>query len=543
MFFCNKVTEYAKNFLGMIFYRKPRVPTGKYPPRPIPPANKGKKMKYYLNDPAHPNLIAEVVDSIPFGLQINVSNLQDGNYEFTSPQGLANNTYAVLCHGINMFNSMFGLKKWAIVDILKVNPMAGYEANAYYDRRNLKFFYFTKDGKKIFTALSADVVSHELGHALLDAIRPDLFSAAAMEAWAFHESFGDINSILCALHHNQLVDYLLQQTDGDLRKSNIVSRVAEEFGVALGRAFSLREAVNNYKYVNPSALPAESNDDNVICREPHSFSKIMTGIFYDVLCSIYEKLGRNKEALIEARDYCKQTFYKACVIAPCTSNFYYSFCMAWLQEDLKLGSKHKDILEKIFAERNINSVKMMLNSEEIPENKEKTETIMDFNTIVEKFHAVATCEELFSDEATAMSFDHELAGMKIVLAVDDMYIKDSFSMQSISEPLSEAKKAAKLLLEYIFNQKLFGKDEVSMWYKDENNTLQRRMFQCDCYMPNYLFPGNPEYNKPYKPKNNTGCCTYGSCTNNTPKPSITVEKNCNIRYSNSCRSTVYRGKC
>jgi hypothetical protein len=43
------------------------------------------------------------------------------------------------------------------------------------------------------------VVCHELGHAILDALKPQLFNVASTEAGAFHEAFGDISAILCAL--------------------------------------------------------------------------------------------------------------------------------------------------------------------------------------------------------------------------------------------------------------------------------------------------------------------------------------------------------
>jgi hypothetical protein len=42
-------------------------------------------------------------------------------------------------------------------------------------------------------------VCHELGHALLDSFKPQLFDAASIEVAAFHESFGDMSAILSAL--------------------------------------------------------------------------------------------------------------------------------------------------------------------------------------------------------------------------------------------------------------------------------------------------------------------------------------------------------
>ena len=51
----------------------------------------------------------------------------------------------------------------------------------------------------VFSGESPDVVAHELGHAVLDSLKPALFELASIEAAAFHESFGDMSAILTAL--------------------------------------------------------------------------------------------------------------------------------------------------------------------------------------------------------------------------------------------------------------------------------------------------------------------------------------------------------
>lgn len=551
MEFFKKLAVCAENIFSMIFYKKPNKP---FPPRPKPspkPNPDGRKtIKYYLNDPAYPNLISEISLPQPNGLQLVVPNLQVGNFEFTSPQGLANNAYALLCHGINLFNEKFHLSRWATVQKLNVNTMAGMDANAYYDRSSLKFFFFNnKNGQTVYTALSSDIVSHELGHALLDAIRPDLFSTAAMEVWAFHESFGDINAIICALYHEELVNYVLNETNGDLRKSNIVSQVAEQFGVSLGRSNCLREAANNLKYVNPASLPTKSNDPNALVREPHNFSRIMTGTFYEVLCSIYEKNGRNRDALVRTRDYLCNSFYKACSMAPATANFFEAFGQAWIKQDEQLGGLYKDIISSVFSSRSIFQVRMMEAEDPQASDKKVVETVRNDNMKLELCCLSVPVKELLGDAILGMTEDNSYADMKVQLAVDNLKIKmvgdegDDITWMNCCDGVAQAKTAAKNLVQYILDNKLIGNTDDDIWYKDEDNNLKRRLFQCDCFRPNYLFPGNPEYNKPYKPENNTGCCTYGSCANNKPKPTVVTKTSCNIRYGSSCRSISYNGKC
>lgn len=554
MEFFKKLADCAENIFGMIFYKKPNRPL---PPRPRPTPNPVPKptpeqkntIKYYLNDPAFPNLVSEISMPKPAGLQLDVINLKAGNFEFTSPQGLANNAYALLCHGINMFNSKFHLSRWSTVQKLQVNTMAGMDANAYYDRQSLRFFFFNgKNNQTVYTALSSDIVSHELGHALLDAIRPDLFSTAALEVWAFHEAFGDINSILCALYHEEIINYVLNQTNGDLRKSNIVSAVAEQFGVNLGKSICLREAANNLKYVNPASLPTKSNDPEALVRQPHNFSRVMTGTFYEVLCTIYERNGRNKDALIMTREYLRDSFYRACTMAPSTSNFFEAFGQAWIKQDELLGGKYKDIISNVFSSRGIFQVKMMHVEESDKTDKKVIETVRADNMKLEICSLSVPLKELFADDMAGMTEENPYADMKVELAVDNLKIKmvgnedDEVVWTNCCDSITHAKNAAKQLVEYILDNKLIGDTDSDVWFKDNNNTLKRRLFQCDCFRPNYLFPGNPEYNKPYKPQNNSGCCTYGSCANNKPAPEPPVNPSCNMKYGGSC-GISYRSNC
>ena len=539
MNFFKNIVKNVYNYFYETFYKNSRLI-----PAEIKTKNKRRiTMRFYLNDPFYPDLIGSVVDPKPNGLMITAPNLSNIEESMTSISGLSGNVYAVMCHGINVFNKYFGLKKWALTNMMQINPSAGVQANAYYDRTFFKFFYFDKNNHTIYTALSADIVLHELGHGLLDAIRPDFFSAASMEVWAFHESFGDVNSILCSLHFEPILNKLLIDTNYDLRKSNLVSSVAEEFGKNLGMVCGLRQAFNDYKYVPPATLPARSNNQDAIVNEPHSFSKIMTGTFYEILCELFEKLGKDKNALIKARDYLEETFYKACLIAPCSSNFYQSFCEAWMLEDAKQKVSHKDILVKVFTKRDMFRINKLAKDNDDNSTKEKVHIIDNGKSKLEKYKLNISFKELFSDSVYPMGIEN-IGDLKVQLAVDEMHIQDNFmSWQTISTSVEEAKSAAKDLISYIFSNNIFGNDEKSVWTKSDDNLLVRTKFECDCYKNNCTIEGSPEYGKCWKPENNSGCCSYGSCAGNKKESSSTVEKNCNLRYHSKCTGISYNSVC
>ena len=167
------------------------------------------------------------------------------------------------------------------------------ELNAYYDRGGLKFFHDTVAGTTVYSGESPDVVCHELGHAVLDALRPQLWDVAATEPAAFHESFGDISALLSALELPSLRQAMLDETAGKPWRSSRVSRLAEQLGWALrsikpGSAEDngLRDAANEWFWRDPSMLPT-TGPASQLSTEPHFFSRVFTGAFLKALAGMY----------------------------------------------------------------------------------------------------------------------------------------------------------------------------------------------------------------------------------------------------------------
>lgn len=502
---------------------------------------------YMLNDPAYPEIQKTIPVPETNRLEIFVRFFSGKGAGLDRPEGKAANVYALLCFGINYFNNKLNLNKWASVKKLNVDPLAGIQANAFYDRQNLKFFQFkNKQGHDVFTCLSSDIVSHELGHALLDAIRPEFFNAASAEVWAFHESFGDIVSILCSLQHDEILAKLWDQTKGDLRVSNIVSEVAEQFGTSLGMIGGLRNANNNFKYIPPEKLPRNSPHDQ-LSSECHNFSRVMTGAFYDLLIGLTNHNGKNIDALKKSRDFLFDTFLDACRTAPHASNFYHTFCLTWLSIAEKNSKEFGAIMKNLLGERNMLPQPTAQNHVE-KEYKIQKHTEFGFainNIKIDKFTGSCAVAQLFEGEVVAQSeVMQEIMSLNVSLPVDEMFFAlGNGPSTNMCANENEAAECAKYFVQSLVANNLYGKDDTHPWYKDDQNNLVRKHFACDCFTPNYLIPGSPEYGKPYKPKNNSGCCTYGSCANDEEKPIKKIENTCNLRYSSSCGSINYRGNC
>ena len=180
---------------------------------------------------------------------------------------------------------------WCFGPQLLVVPRAGVWENAFYDRysRSLQFFFFDTDkGHTVRTALSRDIVAHETGHAVLDAVAPALYDAVTPQTLALHESIGDLAAICMTLDSPTMRNWILRTRNGDLTGDSPASKIADEFGEAFKEHHPLRDA-NNKMTVK------KAGDD------PHDLSEVLTGAVWKAMVRFH------RAALDEARANKKKT--------------------------------------------------------------------------------------------------------------------------------------------------------------------------------------------------------------------------------------------
>ncbi len=253
----------------------------------------------------------------------------------------------------------------------------GVDLNAYYARNDfpaedikqgLSFFHDTvrdvATGRNVtvFSGESPDVVAHELGHAVLDTLKPVLFEIASIEAAAFHESFGDMSAILTALQLPTVRQAVIEETDGNLRRNSSVSRVAEQLGFAIRQRSpaavdrdSLRNAANAFLYVDPLTLPS-SGPASQLTRAPHNLSRVFTGAFLEalggmVLTQAAEPGGDDIE---QATADMGRLLARAVADAAVSSKFFRSVAEQLVLADSALfGGKYAEALTSAFVRRNL----------------------------------------------------------------------------------------------------------------------------------------------------------------------------------------------
>lgn len=151
------------------------------------------------------------------------------------------------------------------------------------------------------TARNPDAAAHEAGHAAVSALKPGWGSGVVL---LLHEALADTTAVLTALQDPAVLDRVLRETGGDLRQANEASRLYEEIGSAIHRYAdddpsndgdrSLRSVIG---LVLPEECKLEPDDVEMPTvfitfgpvGDPHCAAQIVSGLLYEVLCSVYEE--------------------------------------------------------------------------------------------------------------------------------------------------------------------------------------------------------------------------------------------------------------
>lgn len=187
-------------------------------------------------------------------------------------------------------------------------------------------------GRLVQLARDRFVASHEAGHAALATLMPGLQTPAGR---ALHEAYGDSVAILTAFDSDALTRAALDETNGDLTRSNAVSRIAEEFArtIAAGTRDpkddadnALRDAavglrVSDIPGLDPAAVTSAANvPADSHANEPHYVSRIISGALYTHFAEQASAAARSgphpEQAVREVRDHVADALHAALLFTP-----------------------------------------------------------------------------------------------------------------------------------------------------------------------------------------------------------------------------------
>jgi hypothetical protein len=491
----------------------------------------------YLNDPTTPDLMATVPFPKETRLPLRSVGAVGGGWPLGTIQQQSAATLVCVNNALTYMASKSPkeIKGWAAINTLSIMCRAGKDINAYYDRGALKFFFFPDPAmhKMIFACDARTVTAHEFGHAFLDILRPDFWNTQALEIWALHEAFGDMTALLDGLQMDALVDRALHETGGDLMKSNVLTKLAAEMGrglhdLAHGQMGELNDCLRDliivYRYTEPEKLPMDGMD-NQLLQEPHSFSRVLSGAFYEMIVRIYEKNKQGgmdpKAALKSAGDTAAHYLLNAVVGIPVTVRAYNALCQKMLLIDKAEGGKYYDVMHQTFANRTLLMQNvMMLDNVTLGDVtkglKEPFEVQVHGGSKIVR--TLATKEVVLADHlggptnsVQAQAYN-PLLKLKIEVPVQATYYFDHQDklVDVVNPHEAEIIDAAYNCLEFLHKKGLVGSHNTAL-FEEKYGKLVRKQIVC-CGRPNYCDPNAPEFGKPWKPRNNSGCSVcHGDC--------------------------------
>lgn len=196
--------------------------------------------------------------------------------------------YGVAMSVIERFERFLGRRfEWRGSRPLRLVPHAFEGRNAYFDpkRRAILFGYFIADDdpganlprQVVFTCLSADIIAHEVTHALVHRLREHFTEATNPDVFAWHEAFADLVALFHHFAFTDIVASAVANSQSELRAADALLDLAKEFGATTARGRALRSAIDSER--TPEALAAAS--------EPHERGAFFVTAVFEAFLDVY----------------------------------------------------------------------------------------------------------------------------------------------------------------------------------------------------------------------------------------------------------------
>ncbi|MBA3618030.1 MAG: hypothetical protein H0W56_00230 [Acidothermales bacterium] len=167
----------------------------------------------------------------------------------------AQNVFAVASYTLALFEQHLGRPvPWrSTYPQLFLVPQARLEANAFYSREHNAVLFgwlpSVGDQPPLYTALSYDVIAHEVSHAILDGLRPRYTEPGLPDQLAFHEALADLVAMLSVFTLRGVAQHLLDPDrtgrvsfSSDAEALRIVDPEQRRSALLEGRAQMLKES-------------------------------------------------------------------------------------------------------------------------------------------------------------------------------------------------------------------------------------------------------------------------------------------------------------
>jgi hypothetical protein len=241
---------------------------------------------------------------------------------------------------------------WGINGRLEINTHWYIDLNAVYSPADRALYFgvvpyryaWEQQIRMFEMATSWEAVAHESGHALQDALKPNIdHDDTGYQSWT--ESFADQTAMWSALQDPGRARALLQEANGNLYRSNSLTRFGEFFASLVSEGNAERDAFNHRTVSTTSD-------------ERHERSEVLTGaaykIFYQIFGDLTQQGMSDFDALQKAGDIMGIFLTRATDHTPEDTVTLEDVGKAYLKVDKEyFGGKYRDILADEFRFREI----------------------------------------------------------------------------------------------------------------------------------------------------------------------------------------------
>ena len=174
---------------------------------------------------------------------------------------------------------------------LRMYPLGTREANAWYDadRGELRFGYIDAGTAGwVFTALSHDIVAHEIAHALLDSQRPRFMEPTSHDVPGFHEGFADLVALFQHFQYPQALRDALQTS-----RSVVVRRddgeTASDWLCCIARQFGQSDGLDALRRADrrPDLKAGAGTYRHDL--EEHAMGEVLLSAVFDAFDTVYRR--------------------------------------------------------------------------------------------------------------------------------------------------------------------------------------------------------------------------------------------------------------
>lgn len=200
-------------------------------------------------------------------------------------------TFGIIRYILKMYENNLQQKiRWSWESEGNLHPLNVYIRNNGINARYVKsaqciqLDYFGPYKNWTYYCRSVDIIAHETGHAILDALKPEWENGSA-ETRGIAEAFCDLTAMFVVTTQLDLCEIVLRENNGDFQKNSILSLFGVGFGSAENGKAAIRNAINSKKYKEGYEFSYE-------------YGEVLTGALYETLIA----MAHTKTTSIRAKD-------------------------------------------------------------------------------------------------------------------------------------------------------------------------------------------------------------------------------------------------